>query len=635
MAIASPQQKMVQKQAQSAAPTMAARAAIPSQPPPVVRTGPTAAKPRLLSKPDPRHPAPVTRTGPRPPLTQPGIPSQPPAVVQRGPANATAASQSIRPAAASAIPAAPRSGGAMYGPNLNSQMDTRTETIEGRIGGLLQTDRSGNYTNAVVRQAQERAMQQAASRGVLNSSMAMQAAQEAAIANAVSIASPDADRAYGNRRSNVDASNVFARDAQLNDYTTSRDATQHGYNLENRAVDHANTTTRDTALAGHTTARDAAMHGYDTANRTLDHNNTMTRDSALAGHTTTRDNNLAGHTTARDNNLAGQTTARDAALHGQTMQRDTAQAGVQTARDAALHGYTTSRDASLHGQTLQRDSAQAGYTTARDATLASQTLTRDAAQAGQVMTRDAALHGQTVQRDNNLHTNTTGRDAALAQQTLDRDRGQQAFESREAAAAATRQTERDATLNSQTVGRENAERAYQDNRLTREQSQTTRAAYQTQVGNVVANFQRQVDTINASNMKPSEKTKAIQQAERMRDGEVAYVNNIYSRMPDWRNEWLSPAVSISGTSDIGRISDRDTLGTMANDPALSAAQRAAAAARARVAPAPAATRPAAAPAPTPAGSGGPMGMPVDPYEDEEGNFVMPPTAAWNNDTGGD
>lgn len=89
-------------------------------------------------------------------------------------------------------------------------------TIQGRLNALLGTDQYGNYTNPVVRQAAERAMQAFAGRGLLNSSMAVQAAQEAAIAKAIEIVGPDAQRFFEQGRANQDWANKFNQDALNN-----------------------------------------------------------------------------------------------------------------------------------------------------------------------------------------------------------------------------------------------------------------------------------------------------------------------------------------------------------------------------------------------------------------------------------
>ena len=98
--------------------------------------------------------------------------------------------------------------------NTSRQVDYGTETIEGRIGKLLSVDAGGNYTNPLVKQAANTAMQQFAGRGLLNSSMASEAAYQAAMSKAIEIAGPDAQTYFAQGRANQDASNVFERDAR-------------------------------------------------------------------------------------------------------------------------------------------------------------------------------------------------------------------------------------------------------------------------------------------------------------------------------------------------------------------------------------------------------------------------------------
>jgi hypothetical protein len=69
---------------------------------------------------------------------------------------------------------------------LTRDIDPVTETIEGRINNLL------GANNPVIMQAKNRALQDFHKRGLLDTSMAAQAAQEAMTAKAIDIASPDA-----------------------------------------------------------------------------------------------------------------------------------------------------------------------------------------------------------------------------------------------------------------------------------------------------------------------------------------------------------------------------------------------------------------------------------------------------------
>ena len=116
-------------------------------------------------------------------------------------------------------------GGNTQGNQSSSRsVDAGTETIEGRIGNILATDKNGNYTNPVIQQAVNTTMQQFAGRGLLNSSMASEAAYQAAVAKAIEIAGPDAQTYFAQGRANQDAANVFERDAR-------------GYEQENSRLD--------------------------------------------------------------------------------------------------------------------------------------------------------------------------------------------------------------------------------------------------------------------------------------------------------------------------------------------------------------------------------------------------------------
>lgn len=124
------------------------------------------------------------------------------------------------------------------------------QTIEGRINNLLRTDQFGNYINPVVRQASERALQAFAGRGLLNSSMAAQAAQEAAISKAIEITGPDAQRFFEQSRANQDWNNKFAQDeinfgyemqklAAVNDLDIEKIKAEYGLRRDNDAFTHA------------------------------------------------------------------------------------------------------------------------------------------------------------------------------------------------------------------------------------------------------------------------------------------------------------------------------------------------------------------------------------------------------------
>lgn len=120
------------------------------------------------------------------------------------------------------------SGGGAQGGTAGGQYSPTTQTlrpqatIEGRINALLARDQYGQFTNAVVKQAADGAMASFASRGLLNSSMAQQAAYEAATRAAIEIAGPDAQAYFQQERANQDASNVFSRAEQDNAFDVNK-----------------------------------------------------------------------------------------------------------------------------------------------------------------------------------------------------------------------------------------------------------------------------------------------------------------------------------------------------------------------------------------------------------------------------
>lgn len=111
-------------------------------------------------------------------------------------------------------------------------MDYNTETIEGRIGNLLDRDASGNFTNPVIRQAADRALATFAGRGLLNSSMSQEAVMEAAIAKAIEIAGPDAERYFQNRRQNYDWTQKFGMNEQEHGFAKDLAGVQNQYAKE-------------------------------------------------------------------------------------------------------------------------------------------------------------------------------------------------------------------------------------------------------------------------------------------------------------------------------------------------------------------------------------------------------------------
>jgi hypothetical protein len=110
-----------------------------------------------------------------------------------------------------------------------------------------------------------------------------------------------------------------------------------------------------------------------------------------------------------------------------------------------------------------------------------------------------------------------------------------------------------------------AKMAYDNRRGNLEMGQSDRGNYQQAMQAISTNYQRQLDTINASSMTPEDKSVAIAQAGSVRDGELAFHNNLYGRMPGWQQDWLAPAVNTAGM-DMGAVGNQDTLANVSSDP---------------------------------------------------------------------
>lgn len=129
-------------------------------------------------------------------------------------------------------------------------------TTEGRINNLLSTDGNGNYTNQVVRQAVDRANQTYAAKGLVNSSMAAQAGQEAAISQAAGIASSDAAA-----QATVNATSTASTETLRQNYLAAAQSVSAAYQSNVAAINSSSMTPEDksVAIAQASSARDGEM----------------------------------------------------------------------------------------------------------------------------------------------------------------------------------------------------------------------------------------------------------------------------------------------------------------------------------------------------------------------------------------
>jgi len=95
-----------------------------------------------------------------------------------------------------------------------------SQTVQGQLGNITATNDQGVYTNPLMTRATTRANQAANKRGLLNTSMANQAGQEAVLSAALPIAQSDAKAYQTQALANQNAMNTFGTAVQSQDFKT-------------------------------------------------------------------------------------------------------------------------------------------------------------------------------------------------------------------------------------------------------------------------------------------------------------------------------------------------------------------------------------------------------------------------------
>lgn len=230
------------------------------------KSAPPVAPPTPVAKAPTPTPAP-TPAPPPPPATQAPVPVS-------APSPATTSSSG--------------SGSNAANTPVTNQTVSADATIQGRLQSLLKTDGSGNYTDPVVRQAVDRQMQAFAARGLTNTSMAMQAAQEAAIAKAIEIAGPDAQAVFQQGLANQSSSNTLANSTLQNQQQTAMQQGQFAHDTSTLAAQQAFNLRQNyiTAVNQVTTQYQQAINAINSSNMTPE-----ARDAAIQQATAVRDSN--------------------------------------------------------------------------------------------------------------------------------------------------------------------------------------------------------------------------------------------------------------------------------------------------------------------------------------------------------
>jgi hypothetical protein len=296
-------------------------------------------------------------------------------------------------------------------------IDPATQTVAGQLQTVIATD------SPLMQQARARALQQKNSSGLLNSSMAISAADSALYDKALEIAKPDAQTYADAGKYNVDVSNTFARDE--NAFT--RQGVMADFDVtakEWSAVqDFGRTTQRDSTLNDYTNARDITLNTFQ--NERDDKQNTFTLGRDATQNKYTVEN-------AATQNQYG--VARDATQNQYTLAQQAAQASYAAQREAAAAASAAQRDAAQNAFAEKRDASLAVLEAARDKYLAAEAGKRDAAAAEYALARDKAAAAEAALRDSKQNEFTSSRDATAAAVAAERDTRQNTFTSERDAA---------------------------------------------------------------------------------------------------------------------------------------------------------------------------------------------------------
>lgn len=292
----------------------------------------------------------------------------------------------VATAAKAAAPAAtPAGASSVYQPKQINAVAGKVEgdqLVSNQLTGLL----SGK--NPYIQLAESKAKQQAAGRGLLNTTMAASAGREAAIGAALPIAQQDANTYSQQQLANQQARNQFGlADKQFEQQkhltsqefvnTSQRDQTLFGYDMSKMDKDFANATQRDKTLYGYDMSKQQQAQGWQSGESALDRQQQQKLMQQEFANAAQRDKTLFGYDLSKMDKDAANAAARDKTLYGYDLSKMDKDAANAAARDKALYGYDLGKQQQAQGwqsseSALDRQQQQAladkefANTTARD-----------------------------------------------------------------------------------------------------------------------------------------------------------------------------------------------------------------------------------------------------------------------------
>jgi hypothetical protein len=213
------------------------------------------------------------------------------------------------------------------------------QLVSKQITGLLQN------SNPYIQLAESKAKQQAAGRGLLNSTMAASAGREAAIGAALPIAQQDANTYSQQQLANQQSRNQFGlADQQFEQQkhltsqefvnTSQRDQALFGYDMSKMDKDFANATLRDKTLYGYDLSKQQQAQGWQSGESVLDRQQQQAMLQQEFANATTRDKTLFGYDLSKMDRDFANTAQRDKSLYGYDVAKQQQAQGWQSGESA-------------------------------------------------------------------------------------------------------------------------------------------------------------------------------------------------------------------------------------------------------------------------------------------------------------
>jgi len=258
-----------------------------------------------------------------------------------------------------------------------------SQTVQGQMANLMQNG------NPLMQRATTRASQAANKRGLLNSSMGVQAGQEAALSAALPIAQADAQAAN---------TQALTNQGYMNQFSTAQQAQNYRKDLADQAYQQQ----VGTGLYGNITDGTVAPTGFVGGGGLIASQGEQARLTSAQQQANDIEMQTAGHTqqTSLQDDAQSQQTAMQTAGHTQqTSLQDDAQS-QQTAMQSAEHGQQTSLQSSAHTQQTDiQDDSQTQQTEVQSAEHDQQIILQDDSQEQETRLRlDTNLFNEFLQQ---------------------------------------------------------------------------------------------------------------------------------------------------------------------------------------------------------------------------------------------